>query len=88
MTCAAIDLRRPIDLQIRKADPIKLAFRFDVARRPDPDPIPWIWQALRREVYGRLPSYDDDRRFTLTLAPVVVASAIDTVPGLGVEGAF
>lgn len=67
---------------------MKLAFRFEVGTRPEPNPMPWIWQVLVREVYGRLPSYDEDHRFTLTLAPVVVASAYDTVPGVGVEGEF
>ena len=87
-TCAAIDLRPPVNLQLpKRADPVKLAFRFEIERK-DPNPIPWIWLALRSKVYNRLPSYDDDARFSLTLAPVVVTSAFDTVPGLGVEGEF
>ena len=92
VTCAVIDLRPAVDLPLPSPrplrDPVQLAFRFEVESRPEPDPMPWIWQVLVREVYGRLPTYAEDRRFTLTLAPVVVATAVDTVPGIGVEGEF
>jgi hypothetical protein len=90
--CAAIDLRPPVDLRLPsprpERDPVQLAFTFEVDTRPEPDQMPWIWQVLVREVYGRLPTYTEDRRFTLTLAPVVVTTAVDTVPGVGVEGEF
>jgi hypothetical protein len=51
--------------------------------------MPWIWRALRDQVYSRMPTYekqDDDLK--LTLAPVVVTSPSDTVPGLGIAGDF
>lgn len=83
-----MNLRKSVDLRLPKRDPVQLAFRFEIERAAEPNPIPWIWLALRAKVYDRLPSYDEERGFSLTLAPVVVTSAYDTVPGLGVEGAF
>jgi hypothetical protein len=50
--------------------------------------MPWIWQTLREQVYARLPSYEEPERFRLVLAPVVVTSPSDTIPGVGVAGSF
>jgi hypothetical protein len=49
--------------------------------------MPWIWQALRTQVYSRMPTYQE-RRFTMTLSPVVVSSPSDTIPGVGIGGDF
>jgi hypothetical protein len=51
--------------------------------------MPWIWQVLRREVYSRMPRYEQKREFSLVLSPVVVKTQTDeTVPGVGVAGDF
>ena len=50
--------------------------------------MPWIWQVLRERVYARMPRYEHKQRFALMLSPVVVTSPSDTVPGLGIAGAF
>jgi hypothetical protein len=50
--------------------------------------MPWIWQVLRERVVSRLPSYEEERRFTVVLSPVVVSTPSDTVPGLGIAGDF
>lgn len=59
--------------------------------KPAPNAVemPWIWRALRDQVYSRMPTYEKpDDQLTLTLAPVVVTSPSDTVPGLGIAGDF
>ncbi len=50
--------------------------------------MPWIWRALREQVYSNLPTYRDRNALTVTLSPVVVTSPTDTIPGLGIAGAF
>ena len=50
--------------------------------------MPWIWQAVRERVVSKMPRYDEDKRFTLVLSPVVVTTPSDTIPGLGVAGDF
>lgn len=50
--------------------------------------MPWIWQVLREQVYARMPRYDHKQKLSLLLSPVVVTSPSDTVPGLGIAGAF
>ncbi len=50
--------------------------------------MPWIWKTLREQVYSRLPTYEEPHELRLTLAPVVVTSPSDTIPGLGVAGNF
>ena len=71
----------------RALDPLERALRVDVAPEPPDIEMPWIWRVLRREVYERLPTYEEPR-FTLTLSPVVVSGPADTIPGVGVEGVF
>jgi hypothetical protein len=58
--------------------------------RRDPGEIemPWIWRALREQVYSRMPTYEQENELKIVLAPVVVTSPSDTVPGVGVSGAF
>lgn len=51
--------------------------------------MPWIWQVLRTQVYGRLPRIEPGAQdFSMVLSPVVVAGSFDTVPGFGVAGDF
>ena len=69
----------------------RLPLQGDALHKPDERDLielPAFWQVLRREVYGRLPHYERAKHFELVLAPVVVRSPADTVPGLGVEGDF
>ncbi len=73
-------------LHVDHPQPVSLALRAPVARRPAFE-MPWIWRVLRREVYRRLPRHEDPH-FTLSLAPVVVDGTFDTVPGVGVAGDF
>jgi hypothetical protein len=69
------------------ADPLP-ALRFSGSRIPSgTDPMPWIWTALRARVYSQLPTQRSES-LTLTLAPVVVTGQYDTIPGVGVSGAF
>jgi hypothetical protein len=75
-------------VQVNRVVELRLA---SDATRPAPGAVemPWIWRALRDQVYSRMPTYekpDDDLK--LTLAPVVVTSPSDTVPGLGIAGDF
>ena len=51
------------------------------------DEMPWIWQALRREVYAQMPRYRDNS-LSFSLSPVVVTGSFDTVPGVGIAGDF
>lgn len=66
------------------------AIRAPVAKRLAPGEIemPWIWKTLREQVYSRMPTYEQPRELKLVLAPVVVTSPTDTVPGLGIAGDF
>jgi hypothetical protein len=60
-------------------------------RIPGEIEMPWIWRALREQVYSRMPSYEERHGrsvIKLVLSPVVVKSLSDTVPGLGVAGHF
>ena len=58
-------------------------------RAPGQVEVPWFWDALSAQVYSRLPTYKQRHdAFTLTLAPVIVTSPSDTVPGVGVSGDF
>jgi hypothetical protein len=50
--------------------------------------MPWIWSVLRERVVSKLPSYEQDKRFTVVLSPVVVTMPSDTVPGVGIAGEF
>ena len=99
MTCTASSAHghapRPPVLVVQRLprpEPVTLAFSFELERanRSSDDAMPWIWRVLRTEVYDRMPRYADGdaQRFSLTLAPVVVAGSFDTIPGIGVEGEF
>ena len=51
--------------------------------------MPWIWQSLRERVYSRMPSYKEEKSsLAIVVAPVVVKSPSDTVPGIGISGDF
>jgi hypothetical protein len=54
--------------------------------------MPWIWKTLCEQVYSRMPSYegstDASHELKIVLAPVVVKSPTDTIPGLGISGDF
>ncbi|HUS31112.1 MAG TPA: hypothetical protein VMZ53_21525 [Kofleriaceae bacterium] len=58
--------------------------------RPAPGEVemPWIWMALRAQVYSRMPTYEQSHDFKIVLSPVVVSSPSDTVPGVGIAGDF
>ena len=75
-----------------RPEPTLLVRELTRVRAPRRDPnqieMPWIWQALRAQVYSRMPSYEADHSFKLVLAPVVVTSPSDTVPGVGIAGDF
>ena len=55
---------------------------------PDAVEMPWIWRTLRERVYSQMPSYRDRNDLRVVLAPFVVTSPSDTVPALGIAGAF
>jgi hypothetical protein len=57
-------------------------------RAPGEIEMPWIWQALSTQVYSRMPTYEEHHAFKIMLAPVIVTSPSDTVPGIGVAGDF
>jgi hypothetical protein len=57
-------------------------------RDPGEVEMPWIWMALRAQVYSRMPTYEKSHEFKITLSPVVVTSPSDTVPGVGIAGDF
>jgi hypothetical protein len=83
-----------IDLAVRSVPSVDMLgrhLRTHVVPRTHAIEMPWIWQALRKGVYERMPRYESataDRRFSMMLSPVVVSSPQDTVPGVGVEGGF
>jgi len=79
----------PLRVSLRApADPLP-ALRFAGERRRPAfaSDLPWIWAALRERVYAQLPTQRSES-LTLTLAPVVVTGQVDTIPGVGVAGAF
>ena len=58
-------------------------------RAPGDVEVPWIWRVLRERVYDQMPTYQKNRNeLKVVLAPVVVTSPSDTVPGLGIAGNF
>jgi hypothetical protein len=57
-------------------------------RAPGEIEMPWIWQALSTQVYSRMPTYEQSHSFKIMLAPVIVTSPSDTVPGVGIAGDF
>ncbi|MDQ3333955.1 MAG: hypothetical protein M4D80_02250 [Myxococcota bacterium] len=61
---------------------------FDAPKKTDGIEMPWIWQALRAQVYDHMPRYHGEDDLTFTLSPVVVAGSFDTVPGIGIAGDF
>jgi hypothetical protein len=64
------------------------SLRFTERRSaPDPEEMPWIWQALRTKVYSQMPQRETGG-ISFVMAPVVVVGQFDTVPGFGVSGDF
>ena len=57
-------------------------------RAPGEVEMPWIWKALSSQVYSRMPTYEQSHAFKIMLAPVIVTSPSDTVPGVGIAGDF
>lgn len=87
-------LREPLE---PKAEPVASALASVTrslqlplgTRRPiDVPEMPWIWGAVRAQLHSRLPSYHRRNELTVVLSPVVVTSPSDTIPGLGIAGAF
>ena len=74
--------------------PVAVAVRsLQVPRAPrkltvDGVEMPWIWAALRERAYSQLPTYRDRNALRVVLAPFVVTSPSDTIPALGISGAF
>jgi hypothetical protein len=81
---AAPDVRPAVDVVSALRGPLP------VTERPDPTVVemPWIWKSIRERVYSRLPTYEDPNELKIVLAPVVVTSPSDTIPGLGLAGDF
>jgi hypothetical protein len=70
-----------------------LEAKLPLPRRLAPGEVemPWIWQTLRDRVYSRMPKYEDkgdNSHLAIVLAPVVVKSPSDTIPGIGIAGDF
>ena len=59
------------------------------AKPADPSQVemPWIWKALKKSAYDRLPQKRIDG-VHCTFAPTIVSSGFDTVAGAGVQGRF
>ena len=85
-------LRLSVD-HVESPDPLARSLATHVPPRPRAFTMPWIWVVLRKSVYAQLPTYErrgarPENHFSLVLAPVVVDSPSDSVPGVGVEGGF
>jgi len=84
-------VRKPLRLTLRAlpADEPIAALRFAEARSAPPpsDDMPWIWKVLREKVYAQMPQHQSES-VSLVVAPVVIASTYDTIPGFGVAGGF
>lgn len=97
-TAAPIRHRPPMSLEVPGELGLivrTFGFPMEAQVRTDKAPnleMPWIWKMLKKEVYNRLPRYEQGtaqrKKFTAVLSPVVVDSGYDTVPGVGVEGDF
>src|SRR5687768_13933645 len=95
--CAAVDAprdearaapKRPAPLRLHvKAPPTRDPWKLDEAPAETKKKRPSIWNALRRKAYERMPHYRDNT-LSVVVAPVVVSSTDDTVPGLGLAGDF
>jgi len=57
-------------------------------KSPDHVEMPWIWQALKKTAYDRLPQKDFEGGIDCTFAPTIVSTGFDTVAGAGLEGRF
>ncbi len=80
--------KKPIKLGLVVRESDRGPWRFDDAPRESAtNEMPWIWQALRQQVYVRMPRYEE-QELSFTLSPVVVTGSFDTVPGVGVAGDF
>jgi hypothetical protein len=78
--------------EVRSAPEVVEAMRAPLVAPVRKDPtvveMPWIWKTLREQVYSRMPTYEDKNELKVVLAPVVVTTPTDTVPGLGLAGDF
>lgn len=81
-----ISLRLTADVSARK--PVLAMTPAHERKDPNEVEMPWIWQVIRGQFYGSMPTFQGDQDLTLRLAPVVVAGQFDTIPGLGVAGEF
>jgi hypothetical protein len=72
---------------VRVAPRAHLTFDAPAKRDPSELEMPWIWRVLREQVYAQMPNHRA-KRFSLTMAPVVVTTPAETVPGVGVAGDF
>lgn len=64
-----------------------LTFEAPAKRDASEIEMPWLWRVLRDQVYAQMPNHRA-KSFTLTMAPVVVTTPSETVPGVGVAGDF
>ena len=65
-----------------------LTFR-PIVRRPDEVVKPWIWVVLSGHVYKHLPRYEQaEHQFSMVFSPVMVSTAGDSTPGVGLSGDF
>lgn len=84
---AAAKPRIPNLRAVRVSPRARLTFDAPAKRDPSELEMPWIWRVLREQVYSQMPNHRA-KRFTLTMAPVVVTTPAETVPGVGVAGDF
>jgi hypothetical protein len=78
----------PVPPAERVAEAVRAPLRAAARLAPGEIEMPWIWKTLREQVYSRMPTYEEPRELKVVLAPVVVTSPTDTVPGLGIAGNF
>jgi hypothetical protein len=78
--------------EVHRATEVVSALRSPMEAPPRKDPtvveMPWIWKSIKERVYSRMPTYEEPNEIKIVLAPVVVTSPSDTVPGLGIAGNF
>jgi hypothetical protein len=96
MALVVAPARPLLQLAVDRGEPRDLlahSLATHVAPAPRAVTMPWIWVVLKKSVYRQLPTYErrgarPENHFSLVLAPVVVDSPTDSVPGVGVEGGF
>ncbi|MEO8700980.1 MAG: hypothetical protein ABI867_13110 [Kofleriaceae bacterium] len=91
-TVEAAPTRRPVTLTLRSTStteysPLAGALRARVRPAVSATEMPAVWKSLRSAVYHQMPHHET-KTFSLVAAPVVIDGAFDTVPGLGLAGAF